>query len=179
VEFFRVKVKIGKNPADFPVFSFGEDHPQGFSAHPFNFLSPVQYPVDSYPPAKFGKDLIRDDTRRFSQILLFYFRPGMTGLGGKIPVVGKKNEPRRTEIQTAHVVEPFRYVPGQQILCQGPALGVEGTAYIEGGLVQDQIPETAFGLNPDPVKAYLIPGLHLFPQSADPPAIQGYPAFQD
>jgi hypothetical protein len=174
-----MEVKKGKNPAYFPVFSLNQHHPYGSSAEPPYIPGPVTRPFNHDPLLERLQDLIRDGTGGFHQVLLFQARTGMTHGGGKLPVIGKDNQPRGPVIQAAYGVKPFPYIMGEQIPRQGPSLGITGTAYITGRLVEDQVPQGFFRFYPYPVKADLVSGAYLFPRKGYGTAVYRNPALGD
>jgi hypothetical protein len=147
-----MKVKIGKNPAYFPVLSLYQTYDYRFSACFFNPQRPVTYPFHRKSGLEGIAEQIRNGTGSFHKVFLLDSGTGMGEPGGKITVIGKNDESRRKKIKATHVVEPFLYLPGQKIQRQRPVLRVPGTANITRWFVENKVMKTGFRIHGNTVQ---------------------------
>ena len=174
-----MKVKIREHPAYLPVLPLDQHHPDNPAPQPLNRLGLVAHPVNGNTPAELLHNPVRNTPRSLHQVLLLHLRPGMPQPGGKVPVVGKDDKPRGPVVQAAHVVKPLPDVRGQEVLRQGPSLGIKGTAEVLRGLVQGQVMPGRLQPHRNPVHPHLVLRAGPLTQHPDFLPIDLYPALQD
>jgi hypothetical protein len=176
MQFFRVQVEMGKNPSDFPVFSFDKYDPYRFSTQPFNGDTGIQFSLDCYTLPKSFDHGIWNGYGRVYYIFLLKLCRRMPEGSCKIPIIGKKDEPRRTVIEASNSIDPFRYILRKKVLSKGAPLGITGTADIACWFMECKVLFLLFQLNRFSVYENYIGFLHLGSQGSYNNPIYGNPA---